>query len=171
VPLYRERAYALDVAYAGGDVSDYATWLSQLHVWLAEMLRVARPDWGRLCLNVPLDRDRDGWQPVFGDTINAATEVGWQFRTWLLWDKNQAGAGTVRGSIDSAAAPNITAPVESILIFYRGSWRRVRPRCHPTSKLAGVVWPARSVALPRHERHQISRAVPRDAARAMYHAL
>ena len=123
--------YGLDVPYAGGDVSDYPTWLSQLHVWLAEMLRVARPDWGRLCLNVPLDRDRGGWQPVSAETINAATKVGWHFRTWLLWDKNQAGAGTGRGSIDSAAAPNITAPVESILIFYRGSWRRSGPAAIP----------------------------------------
>ena len=123
--------HALDVAYAGGDVSDYATWLTQLKVWLAEMLRVARPDWGRLCLNVPLDRDRGGWQPVSADAINVAREVGWRFRTWLLWDKLQAGAGTDRGSIDSAAAPNITAPVESILIFYRGSWRRSGPAAIP----------------------------------------
>jgi hypothetical protein len=48
---------ALDVAYTRNDVSDYATWLSQLHVWLAEMLRVVHSDWGRLCLNLHLDRD------------------------------------------------------------------------------------------------------------------
>ena len=50
--------------------------------------------------------------------------------TWLIWDKDQAGAGTDRGSLDSASAPNVTAPVESVLVFYRGSWRRdgfIRP--------------------------------------------
>ena len=72
--------------------------------WLAEVLRVARPEWGRLCLNVPLDRDLGGWQPVSADAIHVARAVGWQFRTWVIWDKDQAGAGTDRGSIDSAGA-------------------------------------------------------------------
>jgi site-specific DNA-methyltransferase (adenine-specific) len=123
--------YALDVPYTGGDVADYAAWLNELRVWLAELHRVAAQAHGRLCLNVPLDRDRGGWQPVSADAIKIATEVGWQFRTWLLWDKNQAGAGTDRGSIDSAAAPNVTAPVESILVFYRGTWRRSGPAAMP----------------------------------------
>ena len=104
---------------------------SALHVWLAELLRVAHPDWGRLCLNVPLDRDLGGWQPVSADAIHVARAVGWQFRTWMLWDKGQAGAGTDRGSIDSAGAPNVTAPVESVLVFYRGQWKRSGPASMP----------------------------------------
>jgi hypothetical protein len=35
--------YALDVAYAGGDVPDYAAWLQSLSTWLTELLRVANP--------------------------------------------------------------------------------------------------------------------------------
>ncbi len=123
--------YALEVPYAGGDVPDYAAWLEALTAWLAELFRVANPDWGRLCLNVPLDRDLGGWEPVSADTIQLARSVGWQFRTWIIWDKLQAGAGTHRGSIDSAAAPNVTAPVESILVFYRGSWYRSGPAAMP----------------------------------------
>ena len=119
--------YALDIAYDRGDVSDYATWLGALTSWLAEMFRVANPDWGRLCLNVPLDRDLGGWEPVSADVVQIARSAGWRFRTWIVWDKLQAGAGTHRGSIDSAAAPNVTAPVESVLVFYRGSWYRSGP--------------------------------------------
>ncbi len=84
--------YALDVAYAGGDVPDYAAWLQSLSTWLTEC---------------------------------------WQFRTWIVWDKLRAGAGTHRGSIDSAAAPNVTAPVESVLVFFRGSWYRSGPATMP----------------------------------------
>jgi site-specific DNA-methyltransferase (adenine-specific) len=116
--------YGLDLPYAGGDAPDYVAWLQVLHVWLTEILRVANPDWGRLCLNVPLDRDLGGWQPVSADVLCVARSVGWEFRTWILWDKGQAGAGTDRGSVDSAGAPNVTAPVESVLVFYRGQWKR-----------------------------------------------
>ena len=80
---------------------------------------------------MPLDRDRGGWQPVSADAIQVARSVGWQFRTWIVWDKLQAGAGTDRGSIDSAAAPNVTAPVESVLVFCRGSWYRSGPAAMP----------------------------------------
>ncbi len=123
--------YALDVAYAGGDVPDYAAWLQSLSTWLTELLRVGNPKWGRLCLNVPLDRDLGGWEPVSADAIQVARAAGWQFRTWIVWDKLQAGAGTHRGSIDSAAAPNVTAPVESVLVFFRGSWYRSGPATMP----------------------------------------
>src|SRR5262249_29468560 len=114
--------YAVDVPYAGGDVGSYADWLEALRLWVAELLRIANPAGGRLCLNVPLDRDRGGWEPVSADAMHIAREVGWLFRTWIIWDKQQAGSGTARGSVDSAAAPNVTAPVESVLVFYRGTW-------------------------------------------------
>jgi site-specific DNA-methyltransferase (adenine-specific) len=123
--------YALDIAYAQGDVPDYAAWLEAIRTWLAELFRVANPDWGRLCLDVPLDRDLGGWEPVSADVVHIARSAGWQFRTWIVWDKLQAGAGTHRGSIDSAAAPNVTAPVESVLVFYRGSWYRSGPAVMP----------------------------------------
>jgi hypothetical protein len=62
----------LDVNYQDADDSDYAGWLGRLATWLAELYRVARHASGRLCLNVPLDRDRGGWQPVSADAINVA---------------------------------------------------------------------------------------------------
>ena len=124
--------YALEQSYAaGGDVADYPAWLGALEAWLRELWRVARPGWGRLCLNVPLDRDLGGWEPVSADVVQRARGVGWRFRTWIIWDKDQAGAGTDRGSLDSASAPNVTAPVESVLVFYRGSWRRDGPAAMP----------------------------------------
>lgn len=64
--------------YAGGDVPDYATWLATLQSWLVELYRVAQHDWGRLCLNVPLDRDRGGWQPVSAECPDSASCPGSQ---------------------------------------------------------------------------------------------
>jgi site-specific DNA-methyltransferase (adenine-specific) len=124
--------YGLEQAYGGGDdAADYQAWLAAMQTWLGELYRVAQPGWGRLCLNVPLDRDLGGWEPVSADVVQLARAVGWRFRTWLIWDKDQAGDGTGRGSLDSASAPNVTAPVESVLVFYRGSWRRDGPAAMP----------------------------------------
>jgi glutathione S-transferase len=67
---------ALEVPCAQGDVPDYAAWLEALRGWLAELMRVASPGWGRLCLNVPLDRDLGGWEPVSADAIQTARSVG-----------------------------------------------------------------------------------------------
>jgi hypothetical protein len=87
--------YGLEQTYgAGDDVGDYQAWLAAMETWLRELHRVARAGWGRLCLNVPLDRDLGGWEPVSADVVQSARSVGWQFRTWLIWDKDQAGAGT-----------------------------------------------------------------------------
>jgi len=155
----------LDINYLDGDDSDYAGWLARLDTWLAQLYRVARHASGRLCLNVPLDRDRGGWQPVSADAINIAGAVGWQFRTWLLWDKLQAGAGTDRGSIDSAGAPNVTAPVESVLVFFRGSGYRTRPAAMPHQAWLDLCGPrgasrARMIQLPQR---RSAKCCPSDA--------
>src|SRR5712691_4784648 len=50
--------YGVGVDYMAGDIPDYAAWLAALKSWLAELYRVALRTSGRLCLNVPLDRDR-----------------------------------------------------------------------------------------------------------------
>jgi hypothetical protein len=55
-----------------------ARWLAAPGIWLRELYRVAQPDWGRLCLNVPLDRDLGGWEPVSADVVHCARSVGLQ---------------------------------------------------------------------------------------------
>src|SRR5260370_15220053 len=107
--------YGLDVNYQDADDSDYAGWLGRLATWLAELYRVAQRASGRLCLNVPLDRDRGGWQPVSADAINVARPVGWHFRTWLLSDKLQAVEDTDLGRIESGVRHNATSPFEPFL--------------------------------------------------------
>src|SRR5260370_26882525 len=103
--------YGLDVNYQDADDSEYAGWLGRLATWLAELYRVAQCASGRLCLNVPLDRDRGGWQPLSADAINVARTVGWHFGTWLLLDKLPAGASPNRGSTDSAGVSTRPVPV------------------------------------------------------------
>jgi hypothetical protein len=44
--LRADAAGELELPYIGGDVPDYPTWVHALESWLAELLRVAKPDWG-----------------------------------------------------------------------------------------------------------------------------
>jgi site-specific DNA-methyltransferase (adenine-specific) len=113
------------VPYAdGGDYDDYRAYRELTERWAAELLRVVNPEHGRLCLDVPIDTDRGGWRPLAHHWQSALEAAGWQYRTTIEWNKGQGGSGTDRGSIDSAGAPNVTAPVENILVYYRGTWRR-----------------------------------------------
>ena len=140
--------YALAVPYAGGDVQGNSAWLEELAHSLS-MLHVSNSRWGRLCLNVPLDRDLGGWERFRRTLPFRCRAAGWQFRSWIL-GRATGPARHERGSIDSAAAPNVTAPAESVLVFYRGSWYRSGPAHIPAPDLAGPVRPARCLAIPRH---------------------
>lgn len=113
------------VPYAdGGDYDDYGAYLELVARWARELLRVAHPEHGRLCVDVPIDTDLGGWRPLAHHWLRTLEDAGWQYRTQIVWNRGQAGSGTDRGSIDSAGAPNVTAPVDLVLVCYRGTWRR-----------------------------------------------
>jgi hypothetical protein len=126
--LVNSPPYALDIEHVGGDVQSYSEWLQLLEKWLSEMSRVSRAEGGRLCLNVPLDRDLGGWEPVSADVLQTASQ-------WVASEPGlsgqRPGRGTDRVSFDSASAPNVTAAVESVLVLYRGEWRRPSPASMP----------------------------------------
>jgi len=133
--------YCLGVDYAdGGDYDDYTAYLEFVDRWSRELLRVSHPGHGRLCLDVPIDTDRGGWRPVAHHWQSALEAAGWCFRTQIVWNKGQAGSGTDRGSLDSAATPNVTAPVELILVYFRGTWSRGAEMRERQSDLSHAEW-------------------------------
>ncbi len=110
------------VPYAdGGDYDDYGAYLELVARWARELVRVSHPEHGRLCVDVPIDTDLGGWRPLAHHWQRALAVAGWQYRTQIVWNRGQAGSGTDRGSIDSAGAPNVTAPVDLVLVCYRGA--------------------------------------------------
>jgi site-specific DNA-methyltransferase (adenine-specific) len=133
--------YALGVEYAdGGDYDDYTAYLELVDRWARELFRVSNQEHGRLCLDVPIDTDRGGWRPVAHHWQTALEAAGWKYRTQIVWHKGQAGAGTERGSLDSAATPNVTAPVELVLVYYRGTWSRATEMKDRQSDLSHDEW-------------------------------
>jgi site-specific DNA-methyltransferase (adenine-specific) len=135
--------YALDVPYAdGGDVPDYPTYRRCMATWSAELYRVAHPGHGRLCLEVPVDRSKEGvYEPVYAHWLHALEAAGFGYRT-TIFRRYHAGRGTARGSEDSPAGPHVFAPLLAIIVMCRGTWLRRSDRPHDLGhddwlKLAG----------------------------------
>jgi site-specific DNA-methyltransferase (adenine-specific) len=114
--------YNVGISYDNyDDARSYAEYLVFTREWLAACLRVARPD-GRLCLNIPLDTAEQG--PI-GSVITAlALEIGWRYRTTIVWNEGNLSKGTAWGSWLSASAPHVIAPVELIVVLYREHWKK-----------------------------------------------
>ena len=150
--------YCLDIPYAeGGDVPDYVTYRQSMGVWATELYRVAHPEHGRLCLNVPVDRTLESHEAIYAHWVAALEAAGWHYRTTIFWLDNQAGPGTARGSIDSPGAPSVHAPLEAIIVVHRGQWARHETRPHDLGhddwlQLCGPrgLWSFPGVADPTH---------------------
>jgi site-specific DNA-methyltransferase (adenine-specific) len=129
--------YALDKRYLGGDVAA-ASWRHFIGEFAEEAFRVLAPG-GRLALNVPLDTTLGGFRPTYAQAVAAAQKAGFTYRTTVVWHDTQLGKSTARGSQDSAAAPHIIAPVETIVLLSKGAWGREEPWDRP-SDLAHTDW-------------------------------
>lgn len=91
-------------------------WLTNCYSWSNES--------ARLLLNVPLDKNKNGHQSVGADITNIAKEVGWNYMSTIVWNEGNISRRTAWGSWLSASAPHVIAPVELILIMYKGSWKK-----------------------------------------------
>ena len=79
---------------------------------------------GRLCLNIPMDNNKNGHEAMSADLIYIARQAGWKYRSTIIWNKNSIPHRAAWGSWMSASAPAVIAPVEVILIFYKDSWKK-----------------------------------------------
>jgi len=89
--------------------------------WLTKCLRVSKPS-GRLCLNIALDTSKGG--SIYSDIVSIAKQVGWKYRTTIVWNEGNISRRTAWGSWLSASAPHVIAPVEMIAVFYKEYWPR-----------------------------------------------
>lgn len=118
--------YNIDMQY--GEYKDdvpYETYLSFSRDWLAEAFRILKTD-GRLCLNVPLDKNKGGQQSVCADMTRIAKDVGFQYHSTIIWNEGNISRRTAWGSWMSASAPYVIAPVEVIVVVYKRSWKKDR---------------------------------------------
>lgn len=103
---------------------DWSRYLATARAWAYAMHEVAHPAHGRLCLNVPLDRTKGSREPVYADWVKVLRTVGWRYESTIIWKENNVSNHQARGSVASPNAPHAVAPVETILVMYRGEWNR-----------------------------------------------
>lgn len=120
--------YNLGKEYTG-DASDdsveYDDYLDFTERWLANCYYWTKPT-GRLCINVSLDKNKNGKQPVASDVTHLAKEVGWNYHATIIWNEGNISRRTAWGSWMSASAPHVIAPVETIIVLYKDRWKRER---------------------------------------------
>ncbi|MCY4041791.1 MAG: site-specific DNA-methyltransferase [Gammaproteobacteria bacterium] len=108
-----------------GDALSYKDYLKFTKRWLRNCYHWTRTT-GRLCINVSIDKNRNGKQPLSADVTRLAMDVGWKYHATIVWNEGNISRRTAWGSWMSASAPHIIAPVEVIIVLYKDEWKRER---------------------------------------------
>jgi len=132
--------YNVDIKYnSHDDKMDYATYLNFTKEWLLKCYNLAKPD-GRFCLNIPLDKNKDGQQSVCADITTIAKEIGWKYHSTIIWNEGNISRRTAWGSWLSASAPYVIAPVEVIVILYKKFWKKIYEGKSDITKEEFIEW-------------------------------
>jgi len=105
------------------DTITYEDYLLFSEKWLSNCLKWTKPT-GRLCLNIPLDKNKGGQRSVGADLTVLAQKVGWKYHSTIIWNEGNISKRMAWGSWLSASAPYVIAPVELIVILYKDSWKK-----------------------------------------------
>lgn len=117
--------YNLDINYNSTD--DKLSWEGYLkfsYDWMKICYDVSADD-GRFCLNIPLDKNKNGHHSVYSDLVAIAKKAGWQYFSTIVWNEGNITRRTAWGSWKSASAPYVIAPVEMIVVFYKKQWKKL----------------------------------------------
>ncbi len=91
--------------------------------WIANCFYWAKTT-ARLCINVSIDKNKFGKQPLCADVTTIAMNCGWKYHATILWNEGNISKRTAWGSWLSASAPHIIAPVEVIIVLYKDEWKK-----------------------------------------------
>ena len=116
--------YNLDINYKScDDAQPYDEYLKFTTAWLKRCYKWLKSD-GRMCLNIPLDKNKGGHQSVGADIIELAKKVGFQYHSTIIWNEGNISKNSAWGSWMSASCPYVIAPVELIVLLYKHSWKK-----------------------------------------------
>ena len=116
--------YNVDIKYnSHDDQISYEQYLEFTKKWLTLCFNWLKDD-GRLCLNIPLDKNKGGQQSVGADFTSMAKNIGYKYHSTIIWNEGNISRRTAWGSWLSASAPYVIAPVELIIILYKKNWKK-----------------------------------------------
>jgi site-specific DNA-methyltransferase (adenine-specific) len=111
--------YNVDIKYnSHNDKLSYRDYLEFSRKWLTRCYHWLKED-GRLCLNIPLDKNKGGQQSVGADLTTIAKGIGFKYHSTIIWNEGNISRRTAWGSWLSASAPYVIAPVEVIIVLYK----------------------------------------------------
>ena len=134
--------YNLGKEYTGkasDDSVEYEDYLYFTERWLANCFYWTKST-GRLCVNVSLDKNKNGKQPVSSDVTQLAKKVGWSYHATIIWNEGNISRRTAWGSWMSASAPHVIAPVETIIVLYKDRWKRERQGANDIGRDEFMEW-------------------------------
>jgi len=132
--------YNVDIRYNSyKDDIPYDKYLEFTEKWLKKAYSLMKPD-GRMCLNIPLDKNKGGQQSVYADIVHIAKKIGWKYHSTIIWNEGNISRRTAWGSWLSARAPYVIAPVEVIVVFYKKQWRKSQKGRSDIKKEEFVEW-------------------------------
>ena len=119
--------YNLDIEYnSHNDAMNYEKYINRFtKLWLKKAYKLLE-NGGRLCLNIPLDKNKGGLRSVYADITEIAQEVGFGYQSTIVWNEQNISRRVAWGSWLSASAPYVIAPVEMIVLLYKGQWKKNR---------------------------------------------
>lgn len=132
--------YNLDIKYGSNDDKlSYEEYLNFTKEWMGRCFEFAKDD-GRFCLNIPLDKNKNGQQSVCADITSIAKRIGWHYHSTIIWNEGNISRRTAWGSWLSASAPYVIAPVEVIVVFYKKFWKKQSPGKSDITKEEFMGW-------------------------------
>ena len=132
--------YNVDIHYnLHQDTLSYEDYLEFTRKWLTKCYDLAKDD-GRLCLNIPLDKNKGGQQSICADITSLAKQVGWQYHSTIIWNEGNISRRTAWGSWMSASAPYVIAPVEVIVVLYKDQWKKKEKKENDITRQEFMDW-------------------------------
>ena len=117
--------YNVGIDYnSNDDEIDYEQYLGFSEKWLHNCYQWSNTQ-ARLCMNIPLDKNKGGHRAVGADLTKIAQKVGWKYKTTIIWNEGNISRRTAWGSWKSASAPVVIAPVELIVVMYKDEWKKI----------------------------------------------
>jgi site-specific DNA-methyltransferase (adenine-specific) len=116
--------YNVGIEYGSNDDElSYDKYILFSSQWLANCYKWSKTQ-ARLCMNIPLDKNKGGNHSVGADLTRIAQDIGWKYKSTIIWNEGNISRRTAWGSWMSASAPVVIAPVELIVILYKDQWKK-----------------------------------------------
>ena len=141
------------------DNLEYDDYIEFTYNWLRKCYSWAKDD-GRLCMNIPIDTGKGVQRSLGADITCIAKDVGWNYRTTIVWNEGNISKSSARGSFMSASSPHVISPVELIVVMYKKQWKKTCRGKSDTSKDEFMDWTNGIWTFPGESKKRIGHPAP-----------